>query len=163
MLFKLAYVLGGNIEIKNILLNVLVRISDKNFILNYWAGKLSRNLLSNVSGGITSNLLNGKPVFKNLTYLQFGNGIITLGEGNKILNPGKATSQLGNLGKSLIANRLPDFDLYNLSFDYGAPKAIFKYKMSDWSKTTSKEEKIIRIATGIGFAGILSTLGLSVR
>lgn len=131
---------------------------------NELVGKLSRNLIGHVVGGTTSNLLNGKPIFKNLTYLEFGNGIIALGEGKRIVNLGKGISQAGSIGQSLIANRFPDFDLYNLSFNYSAPKAIFKYKIGQWWKTASGFQKNKRVFIGIGAmaasTSILNSLGL---
>ncbi len=131
-------------------------------------GNLSRNLAGNVTGGAFSNLLSGKPVFKNLSYFKFANGLIDLGEGKKIINDGKLLSNGIAFGKSALTGTLGDFDFNNLSFDSHISKAVFKYKTKQIQNDFIGDLKFMDLfyhglAVGTSVVGIASVIGLKVK
>jgi RHS repeat-associated protein len=134
-----------------------------------WAGKLSRNLLDNTLKGISTNIIKGnKGVFEDLTYLSFGNGLIELAEGKKIINFDKITKHAQGWGMYGLAaafghDTAPKFDEFGLSFDYKSSTKYLGKFFGDWWKGLSLEEKIVQGATVGTMAGIVSTLGLSIR
>ncbi|CAM1343029.1 DUF6443 domain-containing protein [Tenacibaculum amylolyticum] len=130
-------------------------------------GNMSRNLASNVTGGVFSNLIDGKPAFKNLSYLKFANGLVEFGEGKKIVNTSTSTliSNGVSFGKAAYTGTLGDFDFNNFSFDSSETKAVFKYKVKEIFPGNLKVMDILPhgLAVGASLIGTASVIGLKVK
>ena len=134
-----------------------------------WVGKLTRNLLDNTLGGISSNIVNGgKGVFEDLTYFKFGGGLIELGEGKKVFNLSKIGDHaigwaLYGLSSGMDGIKMPKFDIYSLNFNYKPNSKFWNNRIKNWWKNKPLNEKFILGGYAVGMAGIVSTLGVKIE
>lgn len=103
---------------------------------------------------IVSNVIKGEPAFKRVSFLKFGNGLIDIGLGKKVIDldtdrlikygitngQGWATFGIASIFES---RDIPKFTMFNLSFDYKRNEKFLQKRALNWGLGIfkKKEEK----------------------
>ncbi len=131
-------------------------------------GEQYKVLLRNPLKDVASNVIKGDPAFKKFGIIKMGNGVINIGVGHKLIDASNFKNHaLGflsyGLASALGEGEMPRFNRIGLNFKFNNNRDFVKNKIGNWWENMGSSDKIAAIGMAGVFAGIVSTLGVTVK